>query len=329
MAWQMMFEGKRVLITGGMGFIGSHLARRLVDLGADVTIADIQDPHSGANRHNIAEIESRVNLVIADVTDETGLPSWLHGQDFLFGLAGQTSHLGSMQDPMQDLKVNTFAQVAILEWCRKHNPAIRAVFAGTRQVYGRPNSHPVNEAHPANPTDFNGISKLAGDLYHVVCHQVYGLWTCVLRLTNVYGPHMRIKDARQTFLGWWLRQLLDGQELTIFGDGSQIRDLNYVADVVEALLLCVARPAAQGQIYNLGGEPTRLLDLARLMVKVNGGGGYKLTPFPEERRMIDIGDYSGDYSKIRRELGWQPVIPFEEGIERALKFYRLHRDHYL
>jgi UDP-glucose 4-epimerase len=324
-----IFSGKRALVTGGLGFIGSHLARRLVELGAQVSMIDVQDPQSGANRFNITEIDDRVHLVIADEYDEQHTRPLLQEQDFLFRLAGQTSHVGSMQDPLKDVEANAVHQVAMLEWCRKDNPGVRIIFAGTRQVYGRPAYLPVDEAHPIAPVDYNGVSKLAGDFYHIVCHQVYGMWTVVLRMTNVYGPHMRIKDARQTFIGWWLRQLLEDREIPIFGDGNQKRDLNHVDDVVDALLLCAANPAAKGQLFNLGGDPVALLDLARLMIEINGAGHYDLTPFPEARRSIDIGDYYGDFTKIQKQLGWRPKVSLRAGMERTLAFYRLHKRHYL
>ncbi len=323
-----VFSGKRVLVSGGAGFIGSHLALRLVELGADVTIVDILDPDSGANLFNIAGIEKQARLIIADMNDLSKVGSALQGQDFLFQLAGQVSHISSMQDPLKDIESNAISQLKVLEFCRLHTSDIRVVFAGTRQVYGRPRTLPVNEEHPLAPADYNGVSKLAGDLYHIVCNQAYGLWTTVLRLTNVYGPHMRVKDSRQTFIGWWIRQLLEEKELEIFGDGQQLRDLNYVDDVVEAMLLCAANPSAKGQIYNLGNEPIRLLDLARLMIEINGRGAYRLTPFPLERQRIDIGDYYGDYSKIHSELGWQPAVPLQDGLERTLAFYRQHNRRY-
>lgn len=322
------FFGKRVLVTGGLGFIGSNLARRLVELGAEVSLVDLLDPGSGGSRFNIAGIEERVEVNEADIGDETKMSDLVRGRDYLFNLAGQTSHLGSMQDPLKDLEANAVGQFKLLEVCRKQNPRVKIVYSGTRQVYGRPKYLPVDESHPAAPLDYNGVSKRAGEMYHLVAHRIYGVWTTVLRMTNVYGPRMRVKDDRQTFIGWWFRQLLEGEELKVFGDGRQVRDLNYVDDVVEALLLCAVHPSAEGQIYNLGGEPIPLLDLARLMIEVNGGGSYSLTPFPAGRKRIDIGDYFGDYTKILTALGWQPRVPLRTGIERTLDFYRRHKEHY-
>lgn len=327
--FETVFSGQRVLISGGLGFIGSHLARRLVQLGARVSIVDNRDPLSGANRFNIADIEKQIRLIPADVNDRKRMEPLLSGHQFLFRLAAQTSHLGSMQDPRKDLEANAVAQLTALEFCRKHNPGIRIIFASTRQIYGRPQYLPVDENHPFAPVDFNGVSKLAGDLYHVVCCRNYDMWTSVLRLTNVYGPHMRIKDARQNFIGWWFRQLLEGAQIQVYGEGKQIRDLNYIDDVVEAFLLCAAHPSARGQVYNLGAEPVNLLALAQLMIEVNGGGTYRLASFPEELKKIDIGDYYGDYARIRTSLGWTPRITLREGIERTLTFYRQYQRYYI
>lgn len=323
------FSGRRTLITGGLGFIGSNLARRLVELGAEVLLVDSLIPDYGGNLFNIAGIESRVRVNIADVRDEHGMDYLVRSQDVIFNLAGQVSHLDSMHDPYTDLEINCRSQLSILEACRKHNPGVKIVYAGTRQIYGRPQYLPVDEKHPLEPTDINGVNKLAGEWYHIVYYRVYGLRTVSLRMTNIYGPRMRVKDARQTFIGWWLRQIVEGQELQIFGDGQQVRDFNYVDDVVEALLLAAADSTADGQIYNLGGdEPINLLDLAELLIELNGGGSYRIVPFPADRKRIDIGDFYGDYTKIRTQLGWRPAVPLREGLERTIAFYHRCREHY-
>ena len=323
------FSGRRTLITGGLGFIGSNLARRLVELGAEVLLVDSLIPDYGGNLFNIAGIESRVRVNIADVRDEHGMDYLVRSQDVIFNLAGQVSHLDSMRDPYTDLEINCRSQLSILEACRKHNPGVKIVYAGTRQIYGRPHYLPVDEKHPLEPTDINGVNKLAGEWYHIVYYRVYGLRTVSLRMTNIYGPRMRVKDARQTFIGWWLRQIVEGQELQIFGDGRQVRDFNYVDDVVEALLLAAADSTADGQIYNLGGdEPINLLDLAELLIELNGGGSYRIVPFPADRKRIDIGDFYGDYTKIRTQLGWRPAVPLREGLEHTIAFYHRCREHY-
>jgi nucleoside-diphosphate-sugar epimerase len=246
----------------------------------------------------------------------------------LFNLAGQTSHLDSMRDPYTDLEINCSSQLSILEVCRHHNPEAKIVFASTRQIYGRPQYVPVDEGHPIAPVDVNGINKTAGEWYHLLYGEVYGLPVCVLRLTNTYGPRMRVKDARQTFLGFWLRQVLSGEEIVVFGDGTQRRDFNYVDDAVRAFLLVAARDEVNGQVYNLGAEPATLLEVAELLVDVNGGGSYKTIPFPEDRKVIDIGDYYGDFRKIGDAVGWKPQVDLREGLERALAFYREHGRRY-
>ena len=324
------FRDKRVLITGGLGFIGSNLAYRLVALGADVLLVDSLIPEYGGNIYNVHGLEDRLRVNIADMRDEHGLRYLVQGQDVIFNLAGQVSHTDSMTDPYTDLEINARSQLSLLEACRHGNPAAKIVFASTRQIYGRPEYLPVDERHPLQPADVNGINKLAGEWYHMVYHQVYGLRTVSLRLTNTYGPRMRIRDARQTFIGWWFRQLLEGQTLGIFGNGLQVRDFNYVDDVIEALLMVAFHEVADGQIYNLGSDdPINLLNLARLMIEVNGGGQYELRPFPDDRKRIDIGDYYGDYRRIRSKLGWRPLVGLRDGLTRTMDYFRANLEHYV
>ena len=321
----MSYEGQSVLITGGLGFIGSTLARRLVDLGARVTLVDSLIPEYGGNRANIAGIEDRVTVNISDVRDEHSLPSLIRGQDLVFNLAGQTSHLDSLHDPYTDLEINCRAQLSILETVRHENPEAKVIFASTRQLYGRPRYLPVDEQHPLAPVDPNGVNKAAGESYHLVYGEIYGLRCSVLRLTNTYGPRMRVKDDRQTFLGTWLRLAVEGEELLVFGDGTQQRDFTYVDDAVEAFLLAGASAESDGEVFNVGGEPPMSLgELAELLVELAGAGSWRLVPFPAERRTIDIGDYFADDAKIRSRLGWEPRVGLREGLERSLAYYREH-----
>jgi UDP-glucose 4-epimerase len=321
--------GRRILITGGLGFIGSNLARRLVAVDADVLLVDSMIPEYGGNVVNITGIEDEVTVNIADVRDAHSLPYLVRDRDVIFSLAGQTSHLDSMADPYTDLEINCRAQLSLLEACRLVNPRARVVFASTRQIYGRPEYLPVDERHPIHPVDVNGINKTAGEWYHLLYGQVYGIPVCVLRLTNTYGPRMRVKDARQTFLGYWLRQIVAGEEIAVFGDGLQKRDFNYVDDAVDALLLAAARDEALGKVYNLGSsEVVSLLDLAEKLVAINGGGSYRVVPFPQDRKTIDIGDYYGDFARICADLGWEPQVDLDEGLQRSIEFYREHGDAY-
>ncbi len=323
------YADKRVLITGGLGFIGSNLARRLVGLGAKVMLVDSMIPQCGGNLFNIAGIESQVKVNITDVRDQYSMDYLIQGQDYLFNLAGQTSHVDSMKDPHNDMDINCRAQLSMLETCRRHNPGIKIIFASTRQIYGKPQYLPVDEQHPLQPVDVNGINKIAGEWYHILYNNVYHIRTCVLRLTNTYGQRMRVKDARQMFLGIWFRLLIEGKPIQVYGDGTQVRDLNYVDDVVDAFLLAGASDEANGQVFNLGADdPISLRDLAALLVGVNGGGEYRIVPFPSERKAIDIGDYYADYSKIRSILGWAPKVPLREGLTPTLAYYREYSDKY-
>ncbi|MEP7056563.1 MAG: NAD-dependent epimerase/dehydratase family protein [Caldimonas sp.] len=323
------FRDTRVLITGGLGFIGSSLARRLVGLGAQVTLVDSLIPAYGGHLQNIADIAGSVTVNVCDVRDRFAMEYLVQRQDFLFNLAGQTSHLDSMTDPQTDLDINASAQLSILEACRKANPGIRLVFASTRQLYGRPDYLPVDEEHPIRPVDVNGINKLAGEGYHLLYSNVYGIRSSVLRLTNTYGPGMRVKDARQTFLGIWIRQLIEANPIKVFGDGTQLRDFNYVDDCVDALLRAAADDVAIGRIYNLGSaEVIALKDLALLMTGLVPGSRYEIVPFPPERKAIDIGDYYSDFARIQRELGWAPQVDLRAGLMRTLAYYQEHGAHY-
>lgn len=324
-----IFKNRQVLITGGVGFIGSNLARRLVELGAEVTLVDSLIPEYGGNLFNIEDIRSRLTLNITDVRDPYAMEYLIQGKDYLFNLAGQTSHLDSMTNPRNDLEINAAAQLSILEACRKHNAAVKIVFASTRQLYGKPEYLPVDESHPIRPVDVNGINKLAGEWYHLLYNNVYGISACALRLTNTYGPGMRVKDARQTFLGIWLRNILEGKPILVFGDGEQLRDFNYVDDVVDALLLAALSPDADGKVYNLGShEVISLKQVARMLAGLLPDAGYQIVPFPPERKAIDIGDYYSNYDFIQKDLGWQPRIGLREGLENCVDYYRRHQDHY-
>ena len=323
------YSGSRVLITGGMGFIGSNLARTLVDLGAKVSIVDSLIPEYGGNRHNLTGIAARVRVHVADVRDWPRLPSLVQGQDYVFNLAGQTSHMDSMADPQTDLDINCRAQLAILEACRAHNPDVRIVFASTRQIYGRPDYLPVDEKHPLRPVDVNGVNKIAGESFHLLYSRVYGLRATALRLTNTIGPRMRVKDARQTFVGVWIRALIEGRPFEVWG-GEQRRDFTFVDDAVEAFLISAARPEAIGEAFNLGGPPpVTLLQLAERLVTLNGGGTFQVRKFPADRKKIDIGDFFSDDRRIGRMLGWRPRTDLKTMMARTLEFYRTELRYYV
>ena len=323
------YKGRKVIITGGLGFIGSNLARALVGLGAEVTLVDSLIPEYGGNAHNIAGIERKVTVNISDVRDRHSLPIFLRGKDWLFNLAGQTSHLDSMRDPETDLDINCRSQLSILEACRQHNPGIRIVFASTRQIYGKPHYLPVDEKHPLHPVDVNGINKLAGEEYHLLYSQVYGIRSTVLRLTNTIGPRMRVKDARQTFLGVWIKHAIQNAPFEVWG-GEQLRDFTYVDDAIEALLLAAAKTEAVGQVFNLGGVGrVSLLEVADELVRVAGGGKYKVRNFPEDRKQIDIGDFYADCGLIAATLGWKPRTNIRTALRKTVAFFRRELPYYL
>lgn len=324
------FLDKCVVITGGMGFIGSNLARSLVLAGAKVTLVDSMIPEYGGNLANVSDLNGRLNLNYCDVRDEFALRPILSGVDYLFNLAGQTSHLDSMIDPQTDLAINASAQLSILNVCREVCPKVRIVFASTRQLYGKPQYLPVDEKHPIVPVDVNGINKLAGEYYHLLYSRVYGLRSCALRLTNTYGPGMRVKDARQTFLGIWINNLLSNRAIQIFGDGEQLRDFNYVDDCVDALMLAAVNEKSDGKIYNLGSdEVVSLLQLAQMMTELGYGGVYECIPFPADRKAIDIGDYYSDFTLIKSELGWKPKVRLADGLKKTVDFYSSHLKQYV
>ena len=328
-AYLAHYHDKRVLITGGLGFVGSNLARRLVDLGAEVTLVDSLIPDYGGNLRNIAGCEERLRVNIADVRDPHSMRALVPEHDVLFNLAGQVSHLDSMIDPFTDLEINTRSQLSILEACRHSNPAIKIVYAGTRQLYGKPAYLPLDEEHRQRPTDVNGVNKLAGEWYHIVYHNAYGLRATSLRMTNTYGPRQLMKHNRQGFIAWFVRLAMDGAEIQLYGDGRQRRDLCYVDDAVDAFLRAGATDANNGCIYNLGGaEPIALYDLAQLIIEITGRGSVRLTPWPEARKRIDVGDVYSSYAKIERDLGWRPTVSLREGLMRMVDFYRTNRQYY-
>lgn len=324
------YKDKRVSVTGGLGFIGSNLAIKLVELGANVTVVDSMIPDFGGNLFNIEPIKNKVKINFSDIRDSSSMDYLIREQDYLFNLAGQVSHIDSMNDPYTDLGINVRGQLSILESCRKFNSKIKVIYASTRQFYGKPQYLPVDEQHPICPTDVNGINKFAGEQYHILYNNVYGIRTVALRMTNTYGPRQLIKHNRQGFIGWFVRQIVNNEKIKIFGDGKQIRDFNYVSDVVNALLLAGAREEANGKAFNLGGkEPISLIELVKLMISLYGSGEYEIVPFPQEKKKIDIGDFYGNFEEIKRTIGWEPAITLKEGLSKTFVYYKKYKEHYL
>lgn len=313
------WAGKRVLVTGGAGFLGAGLCHALGAMGARVTALDALLPGMGGRRANLDG--SGAVLMVADLRD-ADLAPLCRGVDVLFNLAAQTSHAGSMTDPETDLGINAAAQLRLIAALRATAPEAIVVHASTRQFYGRPQRQPVDEAHPIVPPDANGVSKFAGEQYWLLEHRVHGRPVVSLRLTNCYGPRLRIADARQTFLGIWLRRVLEGEAFEVWG-GAQLRDLAYVDDVVAAFLLAAETPACAGRAFNIGGDaPVSLRALADLLVAAHGSGRYVTREFPADRAAIDIGSFTIDDGAFRAAAGWAPRVALADGLVRSLDFFR-------
>jgi UDP-glucose 4-epimerase len=328
--YEEFYRGRRVMITGGLGFIGSNLARRLVDLGSDVLLMDSLIPDAGGNFFNIDGIADRVRVNIADVRQESTMNHLVRDREVIFNLAGQVSHIDSMSDPYTDLEINCRSQLSILEACRKFNPRVKVVFAGTRQVYGKPDALPVTEDHLVRPVDVNGVNKAAGENYHLLYNNVFNVRACSLRLTNVYGPRQLVKHNRQGFIGWFIRLAVEGREIQIFGDGSQARDFVFVDDAADAFLRAGASDACNGHVFNVGGsEPISHRDLVSLLIDVAGRGTVRYVPWPAEKKAIDIGSFYADSSRFHRAVGWEPRVSLKAGLAKTLQYYRAHIHEYL
>jgi UDP-glucose 4-epimerase len=324
------YRGRRVMVTGGLGFIGSNLARALVELGADVLLVDSLIDDYGGNLFNIDGIESKLRVNIADIRQRTTMNYLVRDREVIFNLAGQVSHIDSMLDPYNDLEINCRSQLTLLEACRNRNPAAKVVFAGTRQVYGKPDHLPVDETHLVRPTDVNGINKVAGEYYHLVYNNVFGIRACSLRLTNIYGPRQLVRHNRQGFIGWFMRLAVEGQEIQIFGDGRQLRDFVYVDDAADAFLRAGASDAVNGQVFNVGGaQPISHLELVALLIETAGSGSYRLVEWPADKKAIDIGSFYADSTRFRQTTGWEAAITLREGVARTIAYYREHLPRYL
>lgn len=322
------FKNKKILITGGMGFIGSTLAAKLVELGSCVTIADAMIKGYGGNYFNIKGIEKDVEVKITDIRDERAANNLVKGKDLIFNLAGTLSHIDSMKDPYTDLDINCRSHISMLEAARKYNLNVKIIFAATRSQYGKPEYLPVDEKHLMYPMDINGIHNIAAEGYHLLYNKIYGISVVSLRLTNTYGPRHQMRHSRQGIINWFVRLIMDNKEVELFGNGKQIRDCNYVDDVVEAFILSALSKKSNGEIYNLGGAHASLLEIVRLLIKITGKGKYRIIPFPKDRKVIEVGDYIADFSKIKKHLGWKPKVSIEEGLKRTVEFYKANKRHY-
>jgi UDP-glucose 4-epimerase len=316
------------MVTGGLGFIGSNLVHKLVELEANVLIIDCVMPNQGGNPFNIHSIRDKVKVYFVDIRDKRAMNKLVKEQNFIFNLAAQLSHIRSMTDPFTDLDINCRGHLTLLEACKKHNRGVRIVYTGTRGQYGRVKYLPVDEKHPMKPIDTNGITKMAGEQYHLLYNDAYGIRSSSLRLTNTYGPRHQMKNCEQGFVNWFIRKAIDGETIKIFGEGKQKRDLNFVSDAVSAILFVGAINSSAGKVYNIGsGVSTSITDIAKWIVEIAGNGSYEFTPTPKDRTIIEVGDYFSDITKIKK-LGWSPQIGLKEGLEKTIEFYTKNREKY-
>lgn len=325
---QNFYLNKKILITGGLGFIGSNLAIKLVEYGAKVLIIDSLIPGYGGNLFNIEPIQDKVIIDNADIRDSKKIDKLVVGQEIIFNLAGTLSHVDSMTTPLTDLEINCRAQLSLLESVRIYNPSAKIIFAGTRNQYGKAKYLPVTENHPQEPTDINGINNIAAEKYHLMYTSVYGIKTVSLRMTNTYGSRHQMKHPRQGVLNWFIRKVLDGETVELYGDGKQIRDINFIDDVVSALLQVGGSEKGWGEAYNLGGTPVSLIDFVGKVIQINGKGKIVIKPMPSDRKIIEIGDYKADWSKINKTYGWKPGVSLDEGIKSTIDYYRKYKKYY-
>jgi UDP-glucose 4-epimerase len=323
------YRAQKVLITGGLGFIGSNLAHRLVQLGASVTLLDSLHPTCGGNRFNVEEIKNDVEVLVGNSCDLELVRKLIRGKAYVFNLAGHVSHIESMQEPFEDLQMNAVAPLTVLEASKLENRDARIVYSGTRQSYGRPDTVPLVETQLLKPVDVNGVNKMAGEWFHMVYHRAYGIAAVSLRLINTYGPRQLVKHARQGFVGWFIKQAIDGEEIQVFGDGQQVRGFNYVDDVVDALLIAGVNDKVKGDYFNLGGErPISLEEFVKLLLKAAGRGSYRIVPFPSDKKAIDVGSVYSSAAKFNLATGWRARVAIEEGLSRTVEYYERYREHY-
>jgi len=323
------YKSKRVLITGGLGFIGSNLAIRLVQQGADVTLLDAMIPEYGGNLFNIAPVKDDVRINFSNVCDEFSVNHLVKNQDYIFHLAGQVSHIKSMTNPFDDIDFNIKGTVVLMEACKKYNPVAVVVRSGTRGQYGPAIRLPVSEEAPSNPKGIYEISNLTAEKIMKVYYENFGVKSVLLRLTNIYGPRAQMKTHHYGVANWFLRQAIDNETIKVFGDGSIKRDFLFVDDCVDAMLMCAVNPKAYGEILNVGrDDPTTFLELAKLVVETAGSGRWEFAEFTPERKAQEPGDYLSDITKIKQRVGWSPKTPLDEGLRTSIDYYRKHRHEY-
>ena len=323
------FQGKRALITGGMGFTGSNLAIALVHAGADVTIVDAMLPGYAGNRFNIAPVADRVAVHFCDVRDVEAMNNLVRGQDYVFHLAGQVDHILSLTNPFPDIDINIKGTAILMEALRQHNPQAKIIYTGTRGQYGPAVSLPVSETAATQPKGIYEISNLTAEKMIQVYNDVHGIAAVLLRLTNIYGPRAQMKHPRYGVVNWFVRLAIDDETIKVFDDGKILRDFLYIDDAVEAILMSALAPKAVGEVLNVGiDQPHNFVELADAVIEAAGTGRWEFAAFSPERKAQEPGDFYSDISKIRELVGWEPRTSLKDGLRRTVVFYRRYKQHY-
>ncbi|MBI2663252.1 NAD-dependent epimerase/dehydratase family protein [Candidatus Woesearchaeota archaeon] len=323
------YEGKEILITGGLGLIGSTIANKLNVLGAKITILDAKIPIYGGNFFNIENIKKQINVEIGDIRDRDKVNQIVQGKDIIFNLAGQIDYTYSLDEPHYDLDINCRGHLNVLEACRKYNPNAVVLFSGSRMQYGKTEYLPVDEKHPTNPLSIYGVHKLTGEKYHLAYNNHYGLKTVMFRISNPYGPRSQMKHYKYSIINWFIRQAIENKKITVYGDGSQMRDYIYIDDVADAFIQSAINKNAYGEVFNLGsGEGTKFIDMVNTIVETVGSGEVAKVPWPKEWKNVETGDYIGDISKLKNAINWKPKISLKEGIKKTYEFYRENKENY-
>jgi len=323
-------KGQRVLVLGGLGFFGSNIVHKCVGLGAEVTVFDAMIEPYGFNLANLKGIEKKVGLLKQDMRNFGDLSKAVKEKDLIFNCAGQVSHVDSMKEPFLDIELNIVANLNLLEACRKFNGNAKIVYAGTRAQVGKAEYTPIDEKHPTNPVDVYGIDKLTAEKYLLLYSSAYGIKGVSIRSTNGFGPRHQMKHGLYGILNWFIRLALEGKTISVYGTGEQLRDYLYIDDIVNAMVSCGQSEKANGQIYNVSsGKGIKFIEMVKKIIEFSGKGKYELKPFPEERKMIETGDVVLSYKKINRELGWEPLTSFDDGLKKTIDFYKKHLKEYV
>jgi UDP-glucose 4-epimerase len=320
---------KNILITGGLGFIGSTLAIELVKQGHNITIVDSLIPEYGGNLFNIETIKDKVNINYCDITDKNAMEYVVRGKDVIYHLAGQVSHIMSMANPFPDIDYNVTGTAILLEACRRHNPTTTIIFTGTRGQYGSTTTLPVTEDAPTHPKGIYELTNLTAEKMFQIYYQNYGIKSILTRLTNIYGPRAQMKSNKYGVINWFVRQAIDNEEISLYGDGSLIRDALYVDDCVEAIMLLAQHSTSYGVIFNVGDDqPINFKEIVSTIVEEAKTGSYKFTPFSAERALQEPGDFYSDITRINKEIGWRPKHNFREGIIKTIEYYKHYKNFY-